>query len=190
MNYKFFNLIRKENKMKALFFSFLVITMLFLCNDNFAQNVREGVAPVPITASITAKGTVLSPISIASTRDLDFGIDILPGIIKTIDKTSNSAGKFSILGEAGKEVNIIVTAPLSLSNGIYTLPIGFSQTDAGYKTTGGTMVDFDPANPVNAILGTDGALDIYLGGSVAPIFRQVGGEYQGTIVVEFNYTGN
>jgi hypothetical protein len=176
--------------MKKVFFSLLVIIMLFLFNDNFAQNINTGVTPVPITASITAKGTVLSPISIASTRDLDFGNDILPGIAKVIDKTSNSAGKFSIMGEAGKEVNIAITAPFTLNNGTNTLPLVFTQTDAAYKITGGTMVDFDPANPVNAFIGADGSLDIYLGGSVVPAYRQVGGEYLGTIIVEFNYTGN
>jgi|WetSurMetagenome_2_1015567.scaffolds.fasta_scaffold63408_3 hypothetical protein len=176
--------------MKAAFYSFLVIVMLFLFNDIFAQKATDGVVPIPVTASITAKGTVLSPISVTSTRDLNFGNDILPGINRVIDKTSNSAGKFSILGEAGKEVNISITAPGVLINGTYTLPIIFSEADAGYKVTGATTVDFDPANPVNAILGTDGAMDIFLGGSVLPAYKQVGGEYQGTIVVEFNYTGN
>lgn len=176
--------------MKAIFFSLLVIVTLFLYNDNFAQNVKDGVTPVPITASITAKGTVLSPISVTSTRDLDFGNDIFPGITKVIDKNSNSAGKFSIMGEAGKEVNINITSPGVLYNGTNTLPFVFSETDGGYKITGGTMVDFDPIIPVNANIGTDGLLEIYLGGSVVPTYKQVGGEYQGTIIVEFNYTGN
>ncbi|MFA5403541.1 MAG: DUF4402 domain-containing protein [Ignavibacteria bacterium] len=176
--------------MKKVFFSLLVIMILFLFNDNYAQNSHDGVNPTPITASITAKGTVLSPISITTTRDLDFGIDILPGITKAIDKVSNSGGKFSINGEAGKEVNITITAPTSLYSGTNTLPISFSQTDAGYKVTGGTIIDFDPANPVNANIGSDGALEIYLGGSVVPVFTQVAGDYVGTVVVVFNYTGN
>jgi len=176
--------------MKKVFFSLLVIMMLFLFNDNFAQNGHDGVNPVPITASITAKGTVLSPISVTSTRDLEFGNDILPGITKAIDKNSNSAGKFSIMGEAGKEVNIAITSPGVLYNGTNTLPLTFSETDGGYKITGGTMVDFDPIIPVNANLGTDGALEIYLGGSLVPAYGQVGGEYVGTIIVEFTYTGN
>jgi hypothetical protein len=176
--------------MKKMFYSLLVIMVFFLVKENFAQNNHDGVAPVPITASINAKGTVLSPISVTSTRDLEFGNDILPGINRTIDKNSNSAGKFSILGEAGKEVNIAFSIPGVLYNSIYTLPITFSQTDAGYKVTGGNMVDFDPASPVNTNIGTDGTLEIYLGGTVQPAFRQTGGEYSGTIIVEFNYTGN
>jgi hypothetical protein len=174
--------------MKKVFFSLLVIITLFICKDIFAQN--NGVIPVPITASITAKGTVLSPISVTTTSDLDFGNDILPGITRAIDKNSNSAGKVSIMGEAGKEVNITVTPPGVLYCGTNTLALTFSETDAGYKITGGNMVEFDPIIPVNANIGADGLLEIYLGGSVVPTYKQVAGEYQGTIIIEFNYTGN
>lgn len=176
--------------MKATSLMVLILVSLFLFKDNYAQNKNDGIAPVPITASITAKGTVLSPISVTSTRDLDFGNDILPGINRTIDKNSNSAGQFSIMGEAGKEVNMTITLPGTLFSGTNSLPISFTQTDGGYKVTGGNMVDFDPLNPVNATIGSDGALEIYLGGTVAPTYRQNGGEYSGTIIVEFNYTGN
>lgn len=175
--------------MKALFIIVASIMLLFLANEIFAQN-SDGIAPTPITASITAKGTVLSPISVSTTRDLDFGNDILPGIIRSIDKNSNSAGKFSIVGESGKEVNILITAPEMLYNGTNTLPLQFTYSDGGYQITGGPVVEFDPTVPVNATLGTDGVLDVYLGGSVSPAFRQIPGEYVGTIVVEFNYTGN
>jgi hypothetical protein len=163
--------------------------MIFLFSDSYAQ-IKDGVAPTPVTASITARGIVLSPISVTSTHDLDFGNDILPGINRVIDKNSNSAGKFSIMGEAGKEVNISIKTPEFLYSGTNSLPINFSQTDGGYKVTGGSVVDFDPANPVNANIGTDGLLDIYLGGTVVPAYQQEGGEYQGTVIVEFIYTGN
>jgi len=175
--------------MKALLIIVASIFLLFLFNDIFAQS-KEGVAPTPITASITAKGTVLSPISVGTTRDLDFGNDILPGILRSIDKNSNSAGKFSIMGEAGKEVNVMITAPGVLYSGTNTLPLQFTSTDGGYQITGGSVIDFDPLVPVNATLGSDGVLDVYLGGSVNPAFRQAPGEYLGTIIVEFNYTGN
>jgi len=175
--------------MKVLLIIVTSIFLLFLFNDIFAQS-SDGVAPTPITASINAKGTVLSPISVSSTRDLDFGNDILPGITRTIEKNSNSAGKFSILGESGKEVNISITTPGVLYNGTNTLSLQFSSTDGGYQVTGGSVIDFDPLVPVNATLGTDGILDIYLGGSVNPTFTQTPGEYVGTVIVEFNYTGN
>jgi len=175
--------------MKALLIIVTSIFLLFLFNDIFAQS-KEGVTPTPITASITAKGTVLSPISVGTTRDLDFGNDILPGIDRTIDKNSGTSGKFSIVGEAGKEVNVSITAPISLFNGTNSLALSFSSTDAAYQITGGSLVEFDPAVPVNATLGSDGVLDVYLGGTVKPVYKQIAGEYIGTIIVEFNYTGN
>ena len=173
---------------KVIFSLFFLIAIFITCNS-YSQT-RDGIAPVPITATITTSGTVLSPMSVTSTRDLYFGNDILPGIRRTVDKNSNSSGKFSILGQPGKEISITITSPGSLTFGASTLPLSFTETDAGYKLPGETMIEFDPANTATAVFGAEGTMDIYLGGTVVPDYSQPGGNYSGTITVVFYYTGN
>ena len=177
--------------MKKLLIVIPFICVLLLMSDVYAQKNSDGISPKPVTATINAKGTVLSPISVVFTRDLDFGNDILPGINRSIDKNSNSAGKFSILGEAGKEISIEMSLPPELISGENHLAISFTATDAGYVIPGGTVVEFDPATPpVSATFGTDGAMDVLLGGTVQPIFTQPAGLYEGSVTVIFYYTGN
>lgn len=175
--------------MKKLFLVILFIFAFALLNDSFAQIIR-GPGPQPVSATINAKATVLSPISVASTRDLDFGNDILPGIPKVIDKTSNTSGKFSIMGQNGKEVCILMATPPNLTNGENILAIYFSPSDAGYRLPGGTINEFDPLSAFNATFGTDGSMDIFIGGTVVPTYTQTGGLYEGTVTVQFYYTGN
>ena len=174
--------------MKKLFLIVFILIGFILIENVNAQH--SNLTPKPLTVTIFAKGTVLSPLTISSSRDLDFGNDILPGVNRVIDKNSNSAGKFSILGQADKEVTVSILTPPELVSGASTLKISFSPTDAGYKLPGGSVVDFDPLNPVNASFGTDGAMDILLGGTVSPYYDQAPGEYSGAITVVFYYTGN
>lgn len=183
------------NFMKGLIMKKLIITIPLICvllllNNVYAQKKSDGISPKPVTATITAKGVVLSPISVVFTRDLDFGIDILPGIARSVDKNSNSAGKFSILGQAGKEISIEMSLPPELVSGDNHLAIGFTPTDAGYLIPGGTVVDFDPLNPVSTTFGADGSMDVLLGGTVQPLYTQAAGLYEGTVTVIFYYTGN
>jgi hypothetical protein len=174
--------------MKRLIPVIMFVFLLISVNITYSQN--DGVVPQPITATITAKGTVLSPISVSTTKDLEFGDDILPGIDRAIDKNSNSAGKFTIMGQPGKEISITMSLPLELINGEEVMPVSFSATDAGYKIPGGSVVEFDPSNPVNAVFGSDGTMEINLGATVKPVYSQAPGYYDGTITVVFYYTGN
>jgi hypothetical protein len=175
--------------MKTILRGILIILAFFVVNNTFAQ-VKAGPGPQPVSATISAKGTVLAPISVVSTRDLDFGSDLLPGVPRVIAKTSNSSGKFSIMGQNGKEVSIVMSLPGNLTNGENVLALYFNPDDAGYIVPGGTMTDFDPISPVNAVFGTDNTMDIYLGGTVSPTYTQPGGLYEGLVTVEFYYTGN
>lgn len=160
--------------------TYINILFLFFAINSFSQ----------VTGSILVTATVLNPISITTTRDLDFGNDIVPGIFRTIDKTSATSGKFSISGQPSKEVNITLTLPSTLINGPNTLPISFTNTDGGYKTTSGNLITFNPSVPINASLGSDGKLDIFLGGKVTPSHNQISGLYFGTINISLYYTGN
>jgi hypothetical protein len=168
---------------------FIIFIFAFIC-INIAYSQNDGIVPKPITATIIAKGTVLSPISVSTTKDLDFGEDILPGMDRVIDKNSNSAGKFTIMGQPGKEISITMSLPFELVSGEETLPVVFSETDAGYKIPGGSTVNFNPVNPVNAVFGNDGTMEIYLGGTAKPYYSQAAGMYDGTVTVVFYYTGN
>ncbi len=174
--------------MKKLFLIALLLIGCLLVGNVYAQN--DNITPKPLTVTIFAKGTVLSPLTISSSRDLEFGNDILPGVNRTIDKNSNSSGKFSILGQADREVTVSIVTPEELVSGENTLKISFSSTDAGYKLPGGSVVDFNPLNPINASFGSDGAMDILIGGTVSPFYDQAPGIYDGAITVVFYYTGN
>lgn len=176
--------------MKKLIFVIPFVIGFLFQTAGFAQIKSDGITPKPLTATISAKGIVLAPISVVSTHDLDFGSDILPGVNRTIDKNSNSAGKFSIMGESGKEVTIELSLPPELISGEEHLMLGFSPTDGGYKLPGGNVVEFDPVSSVNAVFGTDGAMDILLGGTVQPTYTQPAGLYEGTVTVTLYYTGN
>jgi hypothetical protein len=175
-------------KMKKLLLLTLILIGLIVTGQVYAQN--DNIPPVPLTVTIFAKGTVLSPLSVTSSRDLDFGNDILPGVNRTIEKNSNSAGKFSILGQADKEITISIVTPLELVSGSNVLDISFTNTDAGYKLPGSSIVDFDPYNPINTNFGTEGSMDVMIGGTVKPTHQQASGEYEGAITVIFYYTGN
>jgi len=174
--------------MKKLILITLLLIGFVIIDNVYAQN--DNIQPKPLTVTIYAKGTVLSPLSISSSRDLNFGDDILPGVNRTIDKNSSSAGKFSILGQADKEITISIMTPPELISGTNVLSVSFAPTDAGYKIPSGSVVDFDPLNPVNASFGTDGAMDILIGGTVSPFHDQTPGLYEGAITVIFYYTGN
>lgn len=166
--------------MKKLFLTLILVIVTISFSNSYSQ----------ITGSITAKGTVLTPISVSSTRDLDFGTDILPGVDKSVNINAATSGKFSLTGQASKQINISLTLPTNLLKGVVTMPITFSATDAGTKTTTGTMTTFNPASGTTASFGTDGKLDVFIGGTVDPSHTQAAGAYTGTISISLYYTGS
>lgn len=166
--------------MRKFFVLAMLVLAMVIVNESNAQ----------ITGSIQAKGTVLSPISITATRDLDFGNDIIPGIQRTVDKTDATSGKFSLAGQPNKEINVTLTLPSNLVNGGNNMSITFTSTDGGWKTPNGSMNAFDPANPVNASFASEGTMDVFLGGKVSPTHNQAAGLYTATVSISLYYTGN
>jgi len=77
-----------------------------------------------------------------------------------------------------------------LSTARNNLPISFTATDAGYKTPTGTLTAYNPANPTTASFGSEGTMDVFLGGKVTPASNQVAGLYTGTVNIRLYYTGN
>ena len=94
--------------MKKLFVTIAVLIVLVLTQDIFAQQT-------PVTDNISAKGTVINHITVTSKRDLDFGNDIVPGVVKAVDKSAANSGKFSLAGQPSREISITFTFPTTLS---------------------------------------------------------------------------
>jgi len=168
--------------MKKLFVTIAVLVVLVLTQDIFAQQT-------PVTDNISAKGTVINHISVTSKRDLDFGNDIVPGVIKTVDKAAANSGKFSLAGQPSREISITFTLPSNLLSGANTLPISFTTTDAGYQT-GATIVAFNPAVVQNASFSATGTMDVVLGGKVTPSAGQLSGFYTAPVNISLQYTTN
>jgi len=168
--------------MKKLFVTIAVLIVLVLTQDIFAQQT-------PVTDNISAKGTVITHISVTSKRDLDFGNDIVPGVIKAVDKSAANSGKFTLAGQPSREISITFTLPTTLSYLTNTLPISFTTTDAGYQT-GASIVAFNPAVVQNASFSATGTMDVFLGGTVTPSAGQVSGFYTAPVNISLQYTTN
>ena len=169
--------------MKKFFLAIAVVLALVVSKDIFAQQV-------PVTANINAKGTVITHITVSSAEDLDFGNDIVAGVATTVDKTASNAGKFFITGQPNREISIAFTLPTNLLNCSNTMPITFSSTDAGYIVNSNPISAFDPSGSMNASFGTDGAMEVYLGGTVTPSSTQVAGQYTAPVTISLQYTTN
>jgi len=168
--------------MKKLFVTVAVLVVLVLTQDIFAQQT-------PVTDNISAKGTVITHITVTSKRDLDFGNDIVPGVVKAVDKAAANSGKFSLAGQPNREMSITFTLPTTLSYSTNTMPISFSTTDAGYQT-GASIVPFNPATVQNASFSATGTMDVFLGGTVTPSAGQVSGFYTAPVNISLQYTTN
>ncbi len=154
--------------------------------------VLSGQVQAQITTTVTASGTVLTPITVTGTN-LSFGTSIFPGINKSVARTSADAASFTISGEASKEVTATFTLPTNLVKGADNLPISFSTTDGGHSTSStgqSTATAFDPNSGVTTTLSTTGNLYIWLGGTVSPAHNQAAGAYTGDITISLVYTGN
>jgi len=168
--------------MKKLFVTVAVLVVLVLTQDIFAQQT-------PVTDNISAKGTVITHITVTSKRDLDFGNDIVPGVVKAVDKAAANSGKFSLAGQPNREMSITFTLPTTLSYSTNTMPISFSTTDAGYQT-GASIVPFNPAVVQNASFSATGTMDVFLGGTVTPAAGQISGFYTAPVNISLQYTTN
>ena len=165
--------------MKKLF-SVILLIILLGTNISYSQESKN----------ITVSATVLTRISITSKSDLDFGSGIVPGYDRIVSKTDATSGRIGISGLANKQISIGFVIPTTLSNGVTTMPITFSTTDAAYQIPSGSLTAFNPATITNATFGTAGTMTLFLGGKVKPSLSQQGGLYTGAITVNLQYTGN
>ncbi|RKZ14163.1 hypothetical protein DRQ53_12195 [bacterium] len=150
-------------------------------------------AAFAVTGTIQATANVLTPLSVSTDlRALDFG-DVFPGVNKSIAFGDATSGKWQIIGATSAEVQMSFTLPLNLINGVNTMPISFSATDAAYFDADavGSAVAFDPsAGSTDNLNGGTGEGFVWLGGTVAPAANQVAGAYAATVSLDVVYTGN
>ncbi|HEX5437844.1 MAG TPA: DUF4402 domain-containing protein [Gemmatimonadaceae bacterium] len=146
------------------------------------------------TGTINATATVLEPITISGTSELQFGT-VFPGVAKTIAVSDAGAGEFTVGGDGGAQVAVSFNLPTNLASGGNNLPIG---SWAGYlnttnsATSGGST--FTPSGTAfNANLsgttGTAGSMFVFLGATVTPTITQVAGTYTNTVTMTVAYTG-
>jgi hypothetical protein len=150
----------------------------------------------PNNATIQATATVLTPLTVTATADLDFGTNVFPSVNASVLPTDGTAGQFDLAGVANAEVDLDFGTLPGVLNGSGAaagdnLTISFSATDAGYGTSQPAQTPFDPAAGAQPRLdaGT-GLLSVWIGGTVAPRADQTAGPYAADITLTVNYTGN
>ena len=144
------------------------------------------------SATVNVSATVQTPLTVATTRPLDF-TTVFPGLAKTITPAGATSGLVQVTGQASAQVSVSFVTPANLTNGANNLPITFGGTAACHNTTNSTSgcTSFDPAGAaVTPLLGTTGGLFVFVGGTVTPSATQVAGTYTGTITMNVAYTGN
>jgi hypothetical protein len=146
-----------------------------------------------VSGDILATANVLQPLTVSNNlRDLDFG-DVFPGIAKSILYSDATSGKWSIVGELGKEVDLSFTLPANLQSGVNLLPISFGGADAAWHTADavGSATAFDPAAGATEFLdAATGEMWAWIGGTVTPAGAQPAGVYTANITLDVVYTGN
>ena len=149
-------------------------------------------AAFAVGASNQGIATVLTPLTVNGVRDLDFQ-NVFPGVAKAVAHTDPTSAKWTVVGQAGAEVTVDFTLPLSLASGGNNLPISFSSSDAGRNTLDNSAgaTTFDPTvQETTTLEAATGELFVWLGGQVSPAGTQPAGVYQAAIIADVNYTGN
>jgi hypothetical protein len=150
-------------------------------------------------AQITAR--VFAPLTIVKNEDLRFGNLFAPYAAKTIAFTDNAASggraRFTLSGEGGAELSLVVNVPSFISNvASNQLPVGtfVLRTHTADVDNAGTDTNLSTGdNTVTANLtgtsGSVGALFLRVRATATPGVSQATGAYTGTITVTVNYTG-
>jgi hypothetical protein len=149
------------------------------------------------SATVQAKAIVLPSLSIIGTNDLDFEY-VMPGIRKSVSKSDvGLAGEWVISGSSKAEITVDFTLPDSLRkvDSRAAMRVGFTPADASFDDGEGAGQNA-PVGIINPYaistrnLGPDGAMVIWIGGTVYPSKSQESGSYRGDIVLTATYTGN
>jgi len=146
------------------------------------------------SSSIDVHATVLEVLTVIGMNDMEFG-NITAGNTFGTAPDEPEAGSFMVSGEAGAEVDVSFTLPPVLNHvsSPLTIEITFRSDDGVANTSddaaGGQA--FDPNVGTTRLLdGSFGELYLFLGGELSPAVNQEPGDYEGTITVTVDYTGN
>lgn len=166
-------------------FTVMVLTLLPLG----AQAQGQGSADIDVLA------TVLETLTVTAVNDLEFG-DVVQGQSSTVSPEDAEAGSFFVNGEAGSEVDVTFSLPSVLEQTFdpsLTMDIDFSPTSARHNTSDDASAgtSFDPDTGATTSLDfANGELFVYIGGTIDPTPTQEPGNYEGTITLTIEYTGN
>ncbi len=145
------------------------------------------------TASINATARVLAPIAVGTTEDLRFG-DVLQGINKVVAASDAASGQFEFSGATGAEVDLVLTLPTDLLNGVTPMPINTWTGLRGVNAIRGAGTAFTPTDGASILdnLGPAGTdfYRIFIGATVVPGGAQAPGNYTAPIDLQVTYTGN
>jgi Domain of unknown function (DUF4402) len=150
------------------------------------------------TGQITAR--VFAPLTVVKNEDLRFGNLFAPYAAKVVAFTDNAASggraRFTLAGEGGAELSVVVNVPSTIASGGNTLPVGSFNlrrhtTDADVGGTDATLATGDNTFTVtlSGAAGASGNLYLRVNGTATPGASQATGAYAGTIAVTVNYTG-
>jgi len=176
--------------MKKLIFSVLAIAALVVTPmSSFAADP---------TALATANGSasIISPINISKTADLDFGIisgiaagtvtiaatsgaqlnPVITGDLSVISTSTSKAAAFSVTGSGNATYAIVMNPSLTLTG---------TGTAVGKTMTSTLVLDAAKTGAVGTLAG--GADNIYVGGVLTVAAAQTAGPYAGTFNVTINY---
>lgn len=135
------------------------------------------------TGSATASATILSPITVTKTSDLDFGKIVAGASASTVTLTgagsftcgtsltctgTHNAAAFDVAGTSGETVTVASDTSVTLTSGSYSMTASLAPT-----ATSLTLVS--------------GAASFNVGGVLSVAGNQAAGSYAGTFNVTVNY---
>ena len=134
--------------------------------------------------------------TVTAVEDLRFG-DIFAGVPKTVDKSSSSeAAGFTVTGTPGDELTLTFDLPTYLSTTGANMQVFFSSTDCAIDSTNPpdqsspSGDDLNPHDILTYRFGSNGLLNVWLGGRLVPGLVQKPGNYMATIRLTAVLTGN
>jgi hypothetical protein len=137
------------------------------------------------SGTINATATVLSAITVAAGKDLQFG-SVTPGVNKVVAITDAGAGRFDVTKAAATAVALTFTLPANLTAGANNLPIG--SWTGGWNTSNSPVgaTGFTPSATATNTAST-GNIWVFIGGTVSPGGGQAAGAYTGTVTMQVAY---
>ena len=130
---------------------------------------------VPLEFGAMLKGAGDVTISTAGVRDGDNDAKLV-----TDNNHTPAAGKFEIKGENSRAIKVSLTGLNSLKNGEATIPV----TNVLVNFGGGDMA---ASEGMATATGTEGTLNMFVGGTITVGDDVTPGHYEGTYTVTVNY---